>query len=860
MSQDIQVDYRLFDGRVRGLSVQFGFNQNPTVITADVVAEENQTLTIPLRNFINIKIGAFDFNGIVQGFDEAQIDLAGTGIYQVRITDTKPALEATQVIIGSPFQTKDALAPYNYGDNVISVTHADSDQIVDGINFSRIKDFIESSQVRYGVNTYTVKFDFSLVSRGIDIEYKIRDSIVSLVELVSQIANDHGLDWFVETTSSRVINIKMFNRKNASGLTFNQLKALHNGEVIRYREGKENRDSTIKTVLIGGFKSYLHETEGILWNPFWGFKENPVAFTELDKCKLKFTEESTNSPKLLPIFSVPLMEKIINHDYDPKQYTEEEIQRIISYANEFWGRKFYAKITPSRALDPNGKPWVLPVSAGWWEEDEPPVCFGHDGQLKFETDDGRWVTFVELPLPGIRKSTNVNYQWDDTLFSNPNTFVGPEPNTNVLHGRTVWVKASLEIAGSYFILTLSAPLRVRIVTQTTENVTDPTTNIVTQVPSEITKETRMDKIEKAWLALLDQRVTYGPWSNRFSSLGKVEVVADSSLTPWNFGFHGIGNSEAVLNMDKIANARIKTITDTTTDVDTMELQVANVPKINLGTQLNRTGTITSLSISFGIDGITTTYKSNQYTNELSKYQKYYQDLIDKLRREAAKKNERIKPFEDELSALKKELPEPTIDSPKESRDIQQLNQSQVLGRIFERASNSTPHYNLIPMKWVSDAFGKLTLVRNPDIFGNYYDVVNMGEKQTAPGRLPLGTDTELKVFSNRTIQTPNGSGIIVSYYMDKSGPKPNEFVATIISSTSNSEPTYEVTPVENQVQQINLLPSEILQLTDVLNLGEPKNFKGNIGINTRVTIRWNENADGSFTPFIEQQLNMFKPT
>ncbi len=408
MSQDIQVDYRLFDGRVRNLNIQFGFNQNPTVITADVIAEKNQTLTVPLRDFINIKIGALDFNGVVQGFDEAKIDVAGTGIYQIRITDTKPVLEATQVIVGSPFQTKDSFTPYNYGDNVISVTHENSDQILDGINFARIKNFIESTHIRYGIHTYTVKFDFSLISRGIDIEYKMQDSVVSLVELISQIANDHGLDWFVETTSSKIINIKMFNRKNASGITFNQLKALHSGEVIRYHEGKENRDSTVKTVLIGGFKSYLHETEGILWQPFWGFKENPVAIQqELDKCKLRFIEEETNSPNLLPTFSVSLMEKIINHDYDPKQYTEEDIQRIISYANEFWGRKFYAKITPSAALDSNGKPWVLPISAGWWEGDESPVCFGHDGQLKFETDDGRWVTFVQLPLPGIRKSTSL---------------------------------------------------------------------------------------------------------------------------------------------------------------------------------------------------------------------------------------------------------------------------------------------------------------------------------------------------------------------------------------------------------------------------------------------------------------------
>lgn len=862
MAQDIQVEYFLFSGRIRSLNVQLGLNQNPTVVTTDVIAEKNETLSITLRDFVNISIGSFDFNGIVQGWDQAKIDVAGTGVYQARITDCKPVLEATQVIIGSSFLDRNSSSPFDYGDNIISITPSNSTQIIDGINFSRIKTFIESASLRYGNLRYTVKFDFSLLRRGLNIEYTIKNSVLSLVELISQVANDHGLDWFVETNSNRVINIKMFNRTNAAGITFSQLRALHSGEVIRFHEGKENRDAIIKSMLIGGYKTYLHETQGSLWKPFWGFKKNPdKPQIGLEKCQLRFQEEETSIPNLSPSFSETLMEKIINNDYDPKQFTEEEIHRVSSYASEFWGRKFYAKISPSTSIDSNGKPWVIPTSAGWWDDDDPPVCFDHDGQLKFETDDGRWVTFVQLPLPGVRKSANISYQWDDTLISNPNTYVGPEPRTNILHGRTIWIKATLEIVGSYFILTLASPLRVKKVVLTTETVTDPTTGDTQTINAEKVREIRLDSLEKAWLSLLDQRITYGPWSNRLpqtSALGKVEVTIDTSLTPWNFGFHGITNTEGLDNMDRVATARVKTIADPTTDVDTLELQVANVPKINLGTQLNRTGTLTSLSVSFSTNGIITTYKSNQYTNELSKYQKYYQDLIDKLRRKAAEQNDRIQPFEDNLDALKKELPEPPFDSPSESRDIQQIKQN-VLGRIYERDTLDSPHYNLIPMAWVSDVFGSLTLVRDPSVFGNYLSVVNMGERQTAPGRLPVGTDVELRIFSTRTIETQNGSGIIVSYYMDVPGPKPIEFVATIDAQSSSSQPRYSVTPIENSVQELVLLPTELIKLDDVPNIGESANFPGHISPGTQVTIRWNENSDGSFDPFIEQQLNLFKP-
>ncbi|KKL47035.1 hypothetical protein LCGC14_2339570, partial [marine sediment metagenome] len=82
---------------------------------------------------------------------------------------------------------------------------------------------------------------------------------------------------------------------------------------------------------------------------------------------------------------------------------------------------------------------------------------------------------------------------------------------------------------------------------------------------------------------------------------------------------------------------------------------------------------------------------------------------------------------------------------------------------------------------------------------------------------------------------------------------------TVVSSVSNSQPIYKVTPVVNAVQQINLTSSEILSLSSVLNIGEPANFRGFLAVNTEVMIYWNENEDGSFTPFMEQQLNLFKP-
>ena len=55
------------------------------------------------------------------------------------------------------------------------------------------------------------------------------------------------------------------------------------------------------------------------------------------------------------------------------------------------------------------------------------------------------------------------------------------------------------------------------------------------------------------------------------------------------------------------------------------------------------------------------------------------------------------------------------------------------------------------------------------------------------------------------------------------------------------------------------MSSELAALNEVFNIGEPVNFNGNLPVGTEILVDWNENDDGSFTPFIEQQVNLFLP-
>jgi len=911
-----ETTYDLFGGHVRSLNTTLGINQNSTVVTTTVV-RDGSPITISNRQLVHISIGALDFRGIVQSWTEAKIDVAGTGVYQVRITDTKPVLDAAQVIIGSSFNEERTQA-YNYGDNVIPIVFRTASQLINGVPFNAMKDAIESASIKYGNQTYSVVFNFTLPSRGSLVEYSLKSRALSLLELMSQIANDHGLDWYVTTSQTgsdsstvrNIISINMFGRTNITDVTVDQLTALHSDSVIRKHEGLENRNAVQKVVLLGGYRSCLHKADGSLWEQFWGFDEN-------------------GNKRSHPLYPEAVMEQVINGDFTSEDYTEEDAQKIISYANEFWGRKFLGLITPPSTIGSDGRSWVTPTSAAWNESDDIPMNFNRNGQLKFQTEDGRWVTFATLPLPGTRflRGSKLTYQWDDELFSNPNSHIDDDNNisikasveiidgfdemeywveqfivyllnldnftsissssnaflrsdaadgmsfvtrldfqrfvlsvsvtlTRIANGTLIYtdsVRNSLQkdFSDQYFVLTLATPLRVRTIQKTTvideETGTSEKVNIITK--------TRLKNLDSIYLALLDQRETYGPWLNRNNAIGRAEVIIDSSLTPWAFGYRGIINSAGMDMLEQIALAKIKTVADTTLDAKTAELEVTGVPAVNIGDQLHTTGTITSINIIFSINGIRTVYRSLQYTTELSKFLRQQQELIDRLRRQAAEFNNTMQPTKDDweldrvIRTLKKELPESPIDV---STEGNRRKVGDLLGRIYERSSSSEPKYNITPMKWVADIFGELTLVRNPAIFGNYLNVVNMGEKQTSPGRLPVGTDVQVNEF----LITDGG---IISYFIDIPAPIPPSFTATIIAYASSSQPRYQVSPVSNTVQQLNLLSSELIALNSVLNIGEPANYQGYLSIGAEVTISWNENNDGSYTPFIEQQVNLFKP-
>jgi len=855
---DIEVSYDAFDGHVRSMNVQFGFNQSPTVISMSVAEKKNEygtitPLDIETRQLIELSIGSFAFRGIVQSYEKAVTNINGTGIYDVRITDTKPVLDAAQVFIGSEID-------HDYGDNVISIEPETVSQLSDGIPFTDVKREIENVTLRYGKREYIVDLDFTLPNRGNNIEYTIKSTAMSLKELISQVANDHGLDWYVEswpagtssvygTSAITRIYVRMLDRKNDQSISLNTLVERHGEDkVVRRSEGKENRDPTLKTVLAGAYRSQINRSDGDSWRPFWGL-------------------ESDGDLRTSPVYDPEVMDKILNGTQDDGEFTEESINKISDYANNYWGRKFYIEID-SDLIDSDGNSWLTPTSAAWDENDRVPFVSNRDAQSKFQTDDGRWVSFIKLNLPGVRL-TNAqditvdwreylpfpsyatavySYSWADSLFSNANTFITED--------NTMYVKVTSEIirsgSRSYLLLTVATPLRLKTVIESDSG--------------ESTSEARASNINTAYIALLDKRKMYGPFYNLATTTskgkattGKSDIVIDSSLSPWMFGYRGITNEAGFDIMEDVARARLKTVTDTTFDADTFELEVADEPKAGIGNLVGSAGAITNMQITFSMQGVRTMYRSRQFTTELSRHVKEHQELLNKLRRQAAMRNNTLNPPKDDFSieagvrALKKELPEPAIET---GAGTGAEEETSFIGRIYAREGDSTifsegsPHYTITPMMWQTDSFGELSLVEDPSYIFRLFGVVNMAESQTAPGRLKIGTDVEVFIYSTT-------AGGVTSYYINSPAAAPSPFTAVVTAQLTGSQPRYSVESINPTVQSAELLTSELNKLSNVVNIGEPANHQGNMQVGQQVQIKWNEDTDGSYTPYIEQQYNAF---
>ena len=429
----------------------------------------------------------------------------------------------------------------------------------------------------------------------------------------------------------------------------------------------------------------------------------------------------------------------------------DQLAALKRYIDDFWGKRFYCTLSKNTMSDtgqdlPN-YPEIIP--AGWWEGSTPPHGvrqFDPDVLLKMTTEDGRWGPFVhlsELFLTGsgtVESPLTPHYVTWAPVVQNSNNLIPRESES--------YMKCNLEQYGRYVIMVLPVAL--------TRYYMDPDTGEVNE-----NRTTRHGSLSKAWTPIMDRGIHYGPWSNtsmvrsRVPSPGSSEVSIDKDLVPWTFGVRGMLHDTAMTQLTEIASQKIDTLPGLSV-INTGQLEVADVPQVNIGQSIGIGGSVTEVFIRFDNNGVMTRYVMNLYTRELGEFKRKKQeerekdDIYDEKEPEddfPENKDDFEAPPEPESAPETEEKEALTGPTQEEMEYVYQKPEG---GMGVVSVKEGGPFYAVRRLSYQD--IDPETFAGGLDVTGSYFlsewtGVRNLAEAENSPGLIPVGTRVTVSIFS-----------------------------------------------------------------------------------------------------------------
>lgn len=764
---------KVFGCSFKSITAQMGFNSQPIVFTVTVVEEEDQDFTLDysdVRSAQYVSFGELSILGIVQAWEKTTTDPNGTGIYVIRLTDCRTVLDSANIANVYVDEPESEVALVN--SNIIYIgstgnTEAPSDSSREedrGVSFSTIMERVEAATLHYGNDVFEV--DMSELAtlenwrgEGVD-QYYIEGEVRSLVSTITEFCNAVGAEWWVESRRKSVsdntviIEIKVVRRLdgigNPTAINMDALVALHDGKVIRRKDGYENQDVTTHKVIWGGIKRKLDQVHGVELNQFWGFDElgQPLispAYTMPDEPQSRRLNTT-----------IPEMENALNNVLSrDESMGEDQLAALKRYINEFWGKKFYYILTKNMMSETGQNlpdyPEIIP--AGWWEGETQPQGslpggaqqFDPDVLIKMTTDDGRWGPFVHLSeifttgSGTLESPLQPNYVTWAPVVHNSQNLIPREGDS--------FMKCNTEQYGRYVVITLPVAL--------TRYYMDTETGEVSE-----SFFTRHDTLSKAWIPIMDRGIHYGPWSNSSLSLSRVpspgssEVSVDRDLVPWTFSSRGMSDSTAQAMLTEMAAQKIDTMPGLSI-INTGQLEVTGTPQVNIGQSIGLGGSITEIFIRFDANEISTRYVMNLYTRELGEFKRRKQQ-----ERESQQEDDEKEP-EDEYPETKDDLETPPDPEPSPETDDDELLSPtpETMDYVYQKPEGGLgivsvkeggPFYSVRRLSYQD--VDPQSFAGGLDVTGSYFlsewhNVRNLAEHESSPGLIPVGTRVTVSIFS-----------------------------------------------------------------------------------------------------------------
>lgn len=281
---------RFFGLTVRDFKTSLGQGGQASSLSIQLVADPlvgDVADPAPVGTPCYFQFYGFRFSGLLQRFTKSN-GVDGLPTYDATLVDPREILDGAQITTGgyagSTMGVANWFNAYGYWENQ---GFGQSGSTPAGMPWDKVVQAVRLMANSPSASKYGGPLTFRGVSYGLDLSqlpsppgyYRLPTPNISLMELVSQICEDSGCDFFVELVglTIRVRTISRFFQPPLGTISALALSSTYSGSTIRTEAGVEIRNEVTSAILTGGEKTALHITTDAA--SYWGTDVlgNPVV-------------------------------------------------------------------------------------------------------------------------------------------------------------------------------------------------------------------------------------------------------------------------------------------------------------------------------------------------------------------------------------------------------------------------------------------------------------------------------------------------------------------------------------------------------------------------------------------------------
>jgi len=680
-------------------NTSLGLSQSPSTCSVTLIEDQFSTpprvfLPPEIGSYQKFKIGALTFEGVVTSY-EIDIEQIGGRSITVNLADPREIMKSVPIIMAPGYRTVAArfvgttcsiADAYGAYDDFVNTGANLSDYNQSGMTYQDISRAFKGGQTTrhgiifqippvvpnvFGTNYY---FDLTEVDAKVSPFYRINSNLISVADLIQELASRHSFDWYtrsvVNSVDNRVdVTIKIIDRSiDNIDVDLDNFLAVHSGVVISARQGFELRNEVSCGALLGAPVEKLKQrtVTGLANNPIdlsseggsnkYYMTEDEMRFVLKDKEAWKvwvslngglviYTVGGATvlAPLWSPADATDIGNQIgINPDRFSITTANEEVtgkmyDKLLGHAQSTYGKRF----TFSQDLG------VEYIDAAWTAD---AVAGNNDPNEYFRNSDGKTRCYVEFAPTNQLTVTpslapNFTFGLGDNApqalplslrnqFDAKAAVVNVDKSDWIIKNSRLYVAATVEEGN---VVKLDSPIVLG--TPNTDELTDtvaqagPAGNRQTTTGTSSTSN--RNEIKRAilkgqtdglihqfayqpirvHLPTKDKYERYGPvFSSNITaeSQGRVSIDQDDGFAPWEFGSLSVMRDAMQFRIDNISSS-VKTVTQAT-------ITLAGYPILNLGDSIGQNSNINNVSISFN-DGVQTTYELRSFLRQFGELSK-----------------------------------------------------------------------------------------------------------------------------------------------------------------------------------------------------------------------------------------------